>query len=276
MYRIIIVTLLAFSAAGCVIVADVDTDWDWDGSWVERKQDLGNVQRIEFDAPGTLYITQGKAGALRLEGNEEALEQLQVNQREGLLVISQAGEGYQWYEIRGKSQDPIYSLEVDTLVQVRHSGRGTVNIGPFTVENVRIDSADRARTYIASLNARSVEIRASDHADIQVETLDSDAMSLRATDHADLYVADANVLDADLKVDDHGEVWLAGRSDSLQARLRGHGDIEADEFHTTIASVSAADYARAALLVDDQVTIDERDRARVLVSGGASSSSPGD
>ncbi len=196
--------------------------------------------------------------------------------REGLLVISQAGEGYQWYEIRGKSQDPIYTLEVDTLVHVRHGGRGTVNIGPFTVESVRIDSEDRARTYVASLNARSVEIRARDHADIQIETLDSDTMSLCANDHADLYVADANVLDADLKVDDHGEVWLAGRSDSLQARLRGHGDVEADEFHTAIASVSAADYARAALQVDDEVEIDERDRARVLVSGGASNPTPGD
>ncbi len=276
MYRFIIVSLFAASTAGCVIVADVDTDWDWGGNWVERKQDLGAIQRIEFDAPGTLYITQGKAGALRLEGNEQALEQLQVNQREGTLVISQAGDGYQWYEIRGKNQEPIYSLEVDTLAHVRHGGRGTVNIGPFTLESVRIDSEDYAKTYIASLNARSVEIRAGDHANIQIETLDSDAMSLHANDHGDLYVADANVLDADLKVDDHGEVWLAGRSDSLQARLRGHGDIEADEFQTAIASVSASDYARAVINVDDEVTIDERDRARVLLSGTAAEQNPGE
>ncbi len=276
MNRLIIVSLLALSASGCVIVADVDTDWDWGGNWVERKQDLGDVQRIEFDAPGTLYITQGKTGALRLEGNEQSLESLQIDQREGTLVISQAGEGYQWYEIRGKHQNPIYSLEIDTLAELRHDGRGTVNIGPFTLENVRISSGDYAKTYVASLNARDVEIRAADHANIQVQTLDSDAMALRAEDHSDVYVADANVLDSNLRADDHGEIWLAGRTDSLDARIDGHGDIEDEEFHAAIAEVVATDYARAAIHAADEVTIDESDRARVIVSGAADTPVPGD
>ncbi len=276
MNRLIIVSLLACSAAGCVIVADVDTDWDFGGTWVERKQDLGDVQSIEFDAPGTLYITQGKTGALRLEGNEQSLESLQIDQREGTLVISQSGEGYQWYEIRGKHQNPIYSLEIDTLAELRHDGRGTVNIGPFTLESVRIASGDYAKTYVASLNARDVEVRAADHANIQVQTLDSDSMTLRAEDHADVYVADANVLDSDLRADDHGEIWLAGRTDSLDARIDGHGDIEADEFKSAIAEVTASDYARAAIHVADEVTIDESDRARVIVSGPVDVPPPGD
>lgn len=266
--RVTALMVIALTLSGCVIVADVDSDWSWDGRWVERKQTVEeDIAGVEFNAPGTLYITQGRRSALRLEGNEEALEELRIDERDGTLIITQAGETYRWFELRGKNAEPVYTLEISELEKISHSGHGTINVGPFTLDKLDVKTDGHAQTYIASINARDVNVSVADHGRVRVETLDSDAMLLNAADHGDIYVQDASVLDADIHTQSHGEVWLAGQADSLTLNMRGHSDLEAHRFASAIATVTARDHAQAQLAVSDEIHLDERDNASVVVTG---------
>jgi hypothetical protein len=259
-----------------VIVAKVDGDWDWDDDWVERSQPVEDISQVEFDARGTLYIVQGRRSTLKLEGHEDALDQLHIEQRAGTLVISQKGDEFRWFTFVGKSRNPVYTLEIAELNAITHSGHGDVKVGPFNSETLRVDSAGHAQTYLAAIIAQNVIVAASGHSHVRIETLDSHAMSLAADAHANVYVQDANVMDAQVRAQSHGEVWLAGRGDSIDIKVRDHSDLEANAFDTSVANIVASDHASAQLQVSDEIQLDQRDQASVSITGDPNISTAGE
>jgi hypothetical protein len=259
-----------FGLSGCVIVADVDADWDWqDQGWTQRTEPVVDVDRIEFNARGTLYVTQGDRDALRLEGHEGALEQLQVDTRDGALIISQSGDNYRWFEVRKNGKKPIYTLEIADLRHINHRGHGEINVGPFTVDRLEVRTRGHAKTNLASINAQEVMIAVSEHGHVDVETLDSELVEFVSENHGEVYVNDANVLDANVNAIGHGEIWIAGRADTLNANLHDHTDLDSSEFTTSVSSVRVRDHSKAIVRANNEVRIDERDHAKVVVSGTA-------
>ncbi len=266
--RILLVLGASAAISGCVIVTDVNADWDWGSDWVERSQDIHmGADMLEFNARGTLYITQGRANELQLEGHDGTLDQLDVEYQDGTVVISQSSDNHRWFEINGKGREPIYTLEIDDLRHVRHGGHGTIRIGPFSSDEITIESYDHARTYVASLNSRDVILEASDHAFVEVETLDSDALALSARDHGNLYVHDANVIDSSVSARSHGEVNIEGAADSLTVRVSDHADVQAEGFRTAFARISAEGHADISANVADELVLDETDNASVEILG---------
>ena len=267
MVRTTLIVLASLCLTGCIIVADVDADWDWDGNWVKRDQNVTDVTEVEFSARGTLYITQGRRSELRLEGHEEALEQLRIEERNGTLIIAQASDKQRWYSHGGKGNEPVYSLEIKDLESIRHTGHGTLRVGPFTLKELSVDTAEHAQTHIASINARAVEVSTSDHGRVRIETLDADELAIQTADHSDVYLQDGNVLDVALQSEDHGEIWLSGKADSMHLLARDHSDVDAVDFEVAVATVTASDNAKAQLSVNEELSLDQRDRAQVDVKG---------
>ncbi|MEM7079502.1 MAG: DUF2807 domain-containing protein [Pseudomonadota bacterium] len=266
----VLTTLLLLGSQGCVIVTDVTaTDWNLGADYSVREQSFQNVERVEFEAAGTLYIVQGSSERLKLEGHKQALAQLNVEEREGMLRITQSGKDYPWFELSQTAREPVYTLEMPTLQSLRHRGHGTVKVGPMTAARLQIESRDHAETIFASINAREVFIFAHDHADIQVQTLDSDALEVMSTDQSDLFIADASLLDADMQARDQSEVWIEGKADSVALRIADHSDIGAAHFATAVARVRASDHAQAQLYVSDSAQVEEADHADIGISGNA-------
>ncbi|MCZ6854238.1 MAG: DUF2807 domain-containing protein [Gammaproteobacteria bacterium] len=213
MLRITIVALAATVLAGCVVVANVDSGAWW-GEWQEESHQLSAVDSVEFDARGTLYIVQGSNNDLRLEGHEQALQHMEVYERDGTLIVRQVNDEFQWWGVQQRGREVVFYLEMENLTSIKHRGHGEINVGPFTVRSLEVDSRDHAETNFSSINARRLEMRASEHSNINIETLDSDTAHLVIIDHADFYAHDVTSLDIDVRVEDHGEAWLAGNSDS--------------------------------------------------------------
>ncbi len=262
-----VLALVPMALSGCVIVTDVDADWEWFGDWRERTEEVHAVDRIEFNAPGTLYVTQGPRNAIKLEGHEDVLDNLRVFHRDDALVIGQSSGEMRWFEFKTNGKDPVYTLEINDLKHIRHTGNGTLKVGPMTTSELSIVSGDHAKTLIASLNARRIKIDAKDHAHVRVETLDSDEVLLSSRDHADLYIHDSNVLDADVDTTEHGQIWIAGKTDSLTLSLRDHSDLDAVGLSTAVANVYAANHTTAVLTVTEQTRLESVDHADVDVQG---------
>lgn len=260
---------LLLANQGCVIVTDVSADWNLGSDYTVREESYPNVERVEFTANGTLYIVQGQRDHLKLEGHEQALAQLQIEHRDGMLRISQNGQGFPWFELSQTAREPVYTLEIAALHSLRHRGHGTVKVGPMTAARLQVESRDHAQTIFASINAREVFLFGHDHADIRVQTLDSDALEITSADQSDLFIADASLLDAQLDARDQGEVWLEGKADSVEMRISDHSDVGAQHFATAIAKIEANDHAKAQMYVSSRADIDEADHASVGISGNA-------
>ncbi len=268
MYKRLLALPIVLTLSGCLIVADLNTDWSW-GDWTERDQVVADVDRIEFDAQGTLYVMQGSSNNLRMEGHEDALGAVSVHDRDGTLVIAQSGDEFRWWGVEKHGKEAVYYLEIADLTSVKHRGNGEMNIGPFNVQHLTVQSSDHAETNFSSINARRVELNVEEHANVNVETLDADRVYIAARDHGDLYAHDVNTLDMDIRVMDHGEVWLAGKADSSELSVRDHGDIDAARLASAVASVTAEDHSRVELVASETLYIREKDHAEVVWNGTA-------
>ncbi len=268
MFKCLIALPILLSLTGCIIVADLDADWSW-GDWTEHDQVIADVDKIEFDARGTLYVMQGTANNLRMEGHEDALKAISVHDRNGTLVIAQSGDEFRWWGVEKHGKEAIYYLEIADLTSVKHRGNGELNVGPFSVQGLTVHSSDHAETNFSSINARRLEINVAEHANVNVETLDADRVRILSRDHADLYAHDVNVLDLDVRVTDHGEVWLAGKADSSEISVRDHGDIDATRLESAVANVTAEDHSRVELTASETLNIREKDHAQVIWNGTA-------
>jgi hypothetical protein len=268
-------TLVAFGVSittllsGCVIVADVDSDWSWGEGWVEREERFAAVNRVEFDARGTLYIIQGDENAMQLEGHGTALKQLHVNERNGTVIITQSRDDFRWFEVRGGSKEPIYTLEISALDELVHRGHGTVKVGPFTSEKLEVVSTGHAKTLLSSVNGRAVQIKVRDQANLQVETLDADRVEIQVHDHGSAFIQDAHVLHSDILSQDHGQLSMSGKADTLRANVGDHSDVDAAEFVSAQATLHATGHARATFNVTSAVDLEERDHSNIALRGSA-------
>ena len=264
---LLIVTVPLIS--GCIIVANVnDPDW-WDDSDKITKDISIDVDRVNFEARGTLYVVQGSSNRLRIQGHNQALQQIAVDDRSGALLISQETDDFRWWGVQRPGSEAVFYLELENLSLLRHSGHGEVNLGPLIVNTLSVISSGHATTNFSSLIARDLTIRAADHANVGIETLDSESAELRVHDHADIFVQDINVLDVKLRADDHGDLRLAGTADTAFFIAEDHANIDAGDLESAVVNLSAQNHAQVTTQAHELIEIDERDNSSVSWTGNA-------
>ena len=258
-------------AGGCVVIADVDAGLDWLDRWVEDERGIHEaVVAVDYRAGGTLYIVQGdRARLLRIEGAEERIAGLRVEESGDTLTIADGDPGLGWWIGEGQVYDVSLYLELPALTELRHRGRGEVKVGPITAESLTVSSSDHADTKFSSLNVRSLALDAGEHANVSIETLDADRAALRVTEYADVYAGNVSVLDIELAVQDRGQGRFAGSADSARFDVRHHGAVDGGGLECEVVDVVATHHATVELRANDALRLVERDHAAVRWSGGA-------
>ncbi len=267
--RLALLIALSPLISGCIIVANVnDPDW-WDDS-DEITRDISiDVDRVNFEARGTLYVVQGRRNRLRIQGHDQALQHIVVDDRSGALLISQETDDFRWWGVQRPGSEAVFYLELENLSWLRHSGHGEVNLGPLVVNTLSVISSGHATTNFSSLISRDLTVRASDHANIDIETLDSESAELRVNDHADIFVQDINVLDLKLGAADHGDLRLAGTADTAFVSAKDHANIDAGGLESAVVTLSTRNHAQVATQAHELIEIDERDHSSVSWTGNA-------
>ena len=261
----------SLAASGCIIVADVDAGgFELWGDWTERERDVDRgISKIDYNARGTLYLVQGDAENLRLEGNESALEAIRVEEHGDTLRISQVSKATStwWGNNSHEADDVLYYLEIPHLEEIRHTGYGEMKVGPLTVERLVVTSADHADTKLASVNARSFELSVRDHANVNLETLDVDDAAIVIASHADIYAHDVDALDLDIRVEDHANLWTAGRADVASMVIRDHAIVDGSRLQCEVVRVTASDHSAVELWAESTLRMSKQDHAEISWSG---------
>ncbi len=267
--RIVLLIAAVPFVSGCIVVANVNDPAWWDDS-DEITRDISiDVDRVNFEARGTLYVVQGRSNRLRIQGHNQALQQIAVDDRSGALLISQETDDFRWWGVQRPGSEAVFYLELENLSSLRHSGHGEVNLGPLIVNTLSVISSGHATTNFSSLIARDLTIRATDHANVDIETLDSDSAELRVNDHADIFVQDINVLDVKLRAADHGDLRLAGTADTAFVSAKDHANIDAGALESAVVNLNTRNHAQVTTQAHELIEIDERDNSSVSWTGSA-------
>ena len=259
---------------GCIISVDVEDVGLFDAGWAERERDLpAELTKIDYQGGGTLYVVQGDAARLRLQGTLTALDAVSVNQTGATLQITEREVATCVIGVCPRRQPSgehlRYYLEIPDVEDIRHSGNGELKVGPLTTQRLVVVVENHVNTKFSSINVRDFALQAQDHADIHIETLDADEVSLAASSHADVYAHDVNTLELQIYADDQAQVWLAGRADEANVKLSDHAQFDASRVEIDVVDIRADDLAVAQLWAEESLHIVRHDRATVDWSGNA-------
>ncbi|HEY2518012.1 MAG TPA: head GIN domain-containing protein [Polyangiaceae bacterium] len=153
-------------------------------------RDVANFSQVDFDAFGTLTVTQGATESLTIQADDNLLPQLTSKVANGKLSLGVEGnvrpsEGMRYtlvvknlaeLDVSGAGSVTVTGLKTDAL-RVRLSGAGSVKIsGQAASENIALsgvgsfDGKDFATktAKVAVSGAGSAEIRASDTLDANI------------------------------------------------------------------------------------------------------------
>ncbi len=202
-----------------------------------------NFNKIRFKDFGTLYLTQGDQESLTIEADQQVLEQLTSEVRNGTLLL---GVKDDWLDrigkvissvFSGEQSKVIYHLTFKELAQIHISGNC----------KLRCDS----------LQSKDVAIKVSGLGDLSFEHLDCNGL--------------------DVRISGRGEFSAAGRADQQQVRISGSGEYQAEDLASQSVRIVISGQGNATVRVEEslditisgmgQVNYHGRPKLRQVISG---------
>ncbi len=173
---------------------------------------------IGLSAPVTVYLTQGDKESLVLEGDEEALAQLDTVVENGSLKLEQKTHGHVRY--MGKVKAYVTAREIRKLAI---SGSGDIKAETLRVSDLKLSIGGSGDIRIGQLSAAKLEASIGGSGDITVAGK-ADSIQGSIAGSGDLRAGKLEVAEAKMSVAGSGDATLWSR-DSLTASVVGSGDI---------------------------------------------------
>ncbi|HUQ27572.1 MAG TPA: head GIN domain-containing protein [Usitatibacter sp.] len=179
---------------------------------------LPSFKAIGVSAPIRVELTQGDADSLVVEGDEEALAQLETFVENGAL------------KLRQKTRERVPKLDrVKAYVTARNieslsiSGSGYIGSPAIRAADLQVSISGSGDLRIGQLTARKLDLSVSGSGDIHVAGT-ADSVSASITGSGDVKAAKLQAGEVSVSIAGSGAATLWVR-DKLSARIAGSGDL---------------------------------------------------
>ena len=127
------------------------------GSLTSRTYDVSGFNAIQLDGAGELIITQGDKEALEIEAEDNIIDSLTVEVRNGTLVIGFTEKP--WRNTIIPTRTTTYTLSVKELTQITINGAGSVKNASLETSSLAINFNGAGQAKLDDLSADSLSIR---------------------------------------------------------------------------------------------------------------------
>ena len=213
----------------------------------ERSFEVGEFDCVALAGACAVVVEAGSAPSVRAEGDEEAVERLDVRVDRGTLRI---GSRRHWLDFgsfgRGAT---VYVTAAPTLDGATISGSGIMTIGRIETQAFRGAVSGSGRLRIEELRAREIGFALSGSGRVQVDSLEAEQFE--------------SVLSGS------GSLQAAGTAENSRVRTAGSGSARLDRLQTRRTSVSASGSGSAAVRASEAVEGSLSGSGSVIVHGTA-------
>ena len=180
-----------------------------------------NFTKIRFKDFGTLYLTQGEQESLTIEADQQLLDELTAEVRDGTLFL---GVEDDWLDRIGKA--------ISSLV-----------------------SGDQRKVYYHLTVKELEQIHISGNCKLECESLKSDDLGIRVSGLGDLTFEHLDCSTLDVRISGRGEFSAAGRADEQQVRISGSGEYQAGDLASQSMRVVISGQGNATVRVAENLDI---------------------
>jgi len=210
-----IVALVLIVTLGCSFAGLSTTSGS--GRVAEQDREISNVTSVELATIGNLYIEIGERESLTVEAEDNLLDYIETEVRNGKLTIDMRPN------ISLRSHRPIvYRLVVEDLERIELSSSGDA--------------------FLSDMETGNFEVRLSSSGDLEMGDLNAGEVTLRLSSSGDISAGDLNASRLDATLSSSGDVEFAGgRVERLELTLSSSGDylgrrLESDEAYVRCSS----------------------------------------
>jgi len=182
---------------------------------------VSNFTKVRFKDFGTLYLAQGEEESLAIEAEEQVLEELTSEVRNGTLTL---GIGDDWWDRIGKVISSVFSGE-----------QSKVNYY-LTVKELE-------------------EFNISGNCKLECDSLKSESLALRVSGLGDLAFAQLECTKLDVRISGRGEFTAAGRADQQEVRISGSGEYMAANLASQSLRLVISGQGNATVRVEESLDI---------------------
>lgn len=224
------------------------------GDVVEGTRAVSGVTGVELAAIGHLTIEVGDTESLRIEAQEDLIEYLETEVRNGRLTIGTRDN------VNLRSARPVnYYLTVTGLDTIAISSSGDIKAPDLRAERFSVAISSSGNLDMGDLRAGTLTVEISSSGDVTMGVLNADTLEVNISSTGDLDIAGGEVKgqkvtisssgkytaqdlasdEADVRLNSNGSATLWVRND-LKARLSSSGDLRYRGNPTVDATTSSS------------------------------------
>jgi hypothetical protein len=203
------------------------------GNVVEETRAVSGVSGVELATIGTLTIAVGDTESLRIEAEDNLMEYLETEVRNGRLSIETQDN------IRLDAKRPVnYYLTVTGLDTIEISSSGDIQAPDLEAERFSINISSSGDLEMGDLEADSLTVRISSSGDVTMGVLDANTLEVDISSSGNLTIASGQVKTQNITISSSGNYTAQDlESDEAVVRLSSSGS----------ATIWVQDYLKANL-----------------------------
>ncbi len=188
-----------------------------EGPVVERELSISNFDGVKSGISGDVYLTQGSNWDVRIEGQDNIINNIEFDNRGGTLVIKNERG------VRNAKRVKIY-ITMPDLKEASLSGSGTlVSTGLFKgLSHVDVALSGSGDVEI-NLEASEVEARVSGSGSVELSG-SARGLGARISGSGQVHAYDFKIDDADISISGSGNAYVHSEQ-SIDARISGSGNV---------------------------------------------------
>ena len=183
-----------------------------------RDHAVAGFHGVEVAVPIDLEVVPGGNEGLRLDGDESALEQVEVKVENGILRIRARGNPVGW---RGNLRGVLTAKSIDS---VGLSGAGSIRAAELSGTKVRASLSGAGKVSVARLDAQEASFNLSGTGSLHAAGGRAAALEVNISGAGDVEAPRVQAARAAVHIAGTGNATIAA-SDSLQARIAGIGKV---------------------------------------------------
>ena len=186
----------------------------------EQTREVGTFSGIDQSTSADVYITRGDAVSVMVRADEDVIDKVTTEVRDGILHIGSTRDGWRYAKVIE------IHVTMPRLNQVRNSGSGDISVkGTMPASDLEID-INGSGNFSAALDATNIKVSISGSGDVSFSGVRGN-MNIKISGSGDVDVEELQLDECQLTGYGSGDISLKGKTANFVANISGSGDINA-------------------------------------------------
>jgi hypothetical protein len=220
------------------------------GDVVEEPREVGSFTAVELATLGTMHIDVGEREDLRVEAEDNLLEYIESDVRNGRLRIDTQAN----VNLRSTRQVNYY-VTVTDLDTIIISSSGDIRVPDLEAERFSVTSGSSGDLEMGDLIADAVAISLGSSGDLRMENVEAETLTVDITSSGDVTMGELYASTLEVHITGSGNLDIAGGEVGEQdITISSSGDYTARDLESVEAEVHLSGSGSATIQVRDYLS----------------------